>query len=50
MFADANPELRFVVREYGLLVTRKESAPPDAISVFEFWKQKPEKKEPPKKP
>lgn len=49
MFADANPDLRFVVREYGLLVTRKESTPPDAISVFDFWRQKPAAKEEPKK-
>jgi len=44
LFADSNPDLRLVVREYGLLVCKKELAPPDAISVSDFWKQKPEKK------
>ena len=29
-----------MVREYGLLVTNKDLAPPDAVSVFEFWKQR----------
>jgi hypothetical protein len=45
MFADFNKgtqmfstEARFLVREYGLLVTTKESAPSDAITVSEFWK------------
>ena len=44
LFADGTPDTRILVREYGLLVTNKELNPPDAISVFEFWKQKPEKK------
>jgi hypothetical protein len=41
LFADATPDCRILVREYGLLVTEKASAPPDAVSVFDFWKQKP---------
>ena len=45
LFADENPEARFMVREYGLLVTMKSSAPPDALSVVEFWKQKPPAKD-----
>jgi len=32
---------RFYVRDYGLLFTDKSSAPPDAPTVTEFWKQKP---------
>ncbi|HEY1188422.1 MAG TPA: TolC family protein [Gemmata sp.] len=31
----------FYVREYGLLITDKQSAPPDAPTLTEFWKQKP---------
>jgi hypothetical protein len=49
LFADGTPDLRIVVREYGLLVTSKMIAPPDAISVFDFWKQKPKVDEAPKK-
>lgn len=50
LFADGTPNVRILVREYGLLVTTKDFAPPDAISVFDFWKQKPmAKDEPPKK-
>ena len=44
LFADGTPTSRFLVREYGLLVTNTSLNPPDAISVFDFWKQKPEKK------
>jgi len=44
LFADSNPELRLLVREYGLLVAKKELAPPDAITVSDFWKQRPERK------
>ena len=44
LFADGTPETRILVREYGLLVTHKNLNPPDAISVFDFWKQKQEKK------
>lgn len=31
----------FYVREYGLLVVDRKSAPPDAPTLTEFWKQKP---------
>jgi hypothetical protein len=41
LFADGNPDARFLVREYGLLVAPKATAPPDAVSVMDFWKQKP---------
>jgi len=41
LYADGTKDVRILVREYGLLVTNKDSAPPDAMSVFEFWKQKP---------
>jgi hypothetical protein len=44
LFADATPGSKFVVREYGLLLTPEASAPPNAPSVDEFWKQKPEAK------
>ncbi|QJW95949.1 hypothetical protein [Frigoriglobus tundricola] len=33
----------FYVREYGLLVSSRESAPADAPTLTEFWKQKPAK-------
>ena len=39
LFADGTPDIHILVREYGLLVTSKAFAPPDAISVVEFWKQ-----------
>lgn len=39
-FLDETPGTVMVVREYGILVTDKASAPPDAPTVFEFWKQK----------
>jgi hypothetical protein len=32
---------RFYVREYGLLFTIKNSAPPDALTVTQFWKAQP---------
>ncbi len=43
LFTDGTPDVRIVVREYGLLVTRKDAVPPDAPTVTEFWKQKPAK-------
>jgi hypothetical protein len=39
IFADNSPGTRFFVREYGLLVTAKDAAPPDALQLFEFWKR-----------
>ena len=41
-----NPGFAFYVREYGLLVANKQSAPPDAPTLTEFWKLKPPAKEP----
>jgi hypothetical protein len=35
---DEVPNLVFVVREYGILVTTRERAPKDAIPVAEFWR------------
>jgi hypothetical protein len=32
---------RFYVREYGLLISSTDSAPPDAPTLTDFWKQKP---------
>lgn len=46
LFLDSNPGSVMVVREYGILVTVKDFAPPDAVGVVEFWKQKPPAKEP----
>lgn len=45
LFLDSNRGVVMVVREYGVLVTVKESAPPDAIGIIDFWKQKPPAKE-----
>jgi hypothetical protein len=43
MFQDVAAEksegFAFYVREYGLLVANKQSAPPDAPTLTEFWKQ-----------
>ncbi len=41
----APKRFRFYVREYGLLVASGDSAPPDAPTLIEFWKQKPPAKE-----
>ena len=40
---------RFYVREYGLLISSADNAPPDAPPLTDFWKQKPPAKEAPKK-
>jgi hypothetical protein len=45
LFADSSPGTRFIVREYGLLVTLRDAAPPDALPLVEFWKR-PVKKDP----
>jgi hypothetical protein len=37
-FNDLTPETRFVVRDYGILVTAKEFLPPGAIELHDFWK------------
>jgi len=36
--------ISFVVREYGILVTRRDNVPPEAITVQEFLRQKPAEK------
>ncbi len=35
---------RFYVREYGILLSPTANAPPDAVTLHEFWKRKPEEK------
>ena len=35
---DTVPDLRFVVRDYGVLVTSEDQLPPRAILVEDFWK------------
>jgi hypothetical protein len=39
VYADANPSVLFVVRDYGLLVTNRRFAAKDVLTVNEFWKQ-----------
>jgi hypothetical protein len=52
LFEDYSGGARFFVREYGLLFTLKEQAPPDALTLTQFWDLKPpakkEEKEKPK--
>ena len=45
---DSHPNLCIVVRDYGLLMTRKERVPKGAISASELWKLKEAKKDEPK--
>lgn len=47
---DSAPNVRMVVREYGILVTPKDRVPDGAMTVQEFWKRgdKPTKTEAPK--
>jgi hypothetical protein len=42
LFQDFNGGV-FHVRDYGLLYTSKEAAPPDALTLTQFWKQQPAK-------
>lgn len=49
LFADNNPGVRFLVRDYGLLITVKDAAPADALLLIEFWKR-PVKKDAETKP
>jgi hypothetical protein len=40
-----------LVRDYGILITNKEAAPPDAMTISELWKMPLKKEEPkPKEP
>lgn len=38
---DSDPNVCIVVRDYGLLMTRKDRAPTSAVGVSELWKSKP---------
>ena len=38
-FEDSMPDVRFVVREYGILVTTKDRVPEGAMSVQDFWRR-----------
>jgi hypothetical protein len=39
-FEDQAPEIRIVVREYGLFITPKDRVPEGAVGVVDFWKGK----------
>jgi hypothetical protein len=41
LYQDYSNEARFYVREYGLLFTHKSMAPPDALTLTQFWEIKP---------
>ena len=43
-FEDRGPEIRIVVREYGLLITPKDRVPEGALRVVDFWKKVPDSK------
>jgi hypothetical protein len=47
LYQDAGGVGVLYVREYGLLFCNKHTAPPDAPTLTEFWKQKPPAKAPP---
>lgn len=36
-----NPDIRFVIREYGILVTHRKNLPEGAVLLFDFWKAVP---------
>ncbi|HKA05672.1 MAG TPA: hypothetical protein VKD71_00350 [Gemmataceae bacterium] len=44
LFEDNAPNVRIVIREYGLLVTTKDRVPEGAIRAVDFWKGKETKK------
>jgi len=37
---DSDPNLRVVIRDYGLLLTTKDKIPDGAVRVADFWKMK----------
>jgi hypothetical protein len=41
LYQDWNGRSQFFVREYGLLFTDKDAAPPDALTLTQFWKLNP---------
>jgi hypothetical protein len=46
---DSDPKICIVVRDYGLLMTKKDRMPPSAVSASELWKTKEPTKAPDKK-
>jgi WD domain, G-beta repeat/Outer membrane efflux protein len=48
LFEDNAPNVRIVVRDYGLLVTSKDRVPEGAVRAVDFWKGKETKKADPK--
>jgi hypothetical protein len=46
LYQDSGGHGILYVREYGLLFSHKQFAPPDAPTLTEFWKQKPPDKDP----
>jgi hypothetical protein len=51
LLEDAEPNIRFVVRDYGILAVVQTNMPPGAVTVHDFWKaskQKPGSTEPAK--
>jgi hypothetical protein len=47
VFEDSSPDVRFLVREYGILVTTRDRVPEGAVRVHDFWRQKEPAKGPP---
>jgi hypothetical protein len=42
---DSLPDSRFVVRDYGLVLMRRDQVPPGALLLRDFWKTKPKPRE-----
>jgi hypothetical protein len=41
VFRPGPHKYQFYVREYGILIATKDTAPPDALTIAQFWKQVP---------
>src|SRR5262249_24243040 len=37
-YTDLMPHIRFVVRDYGILMATKNNLPPGAVELYNFWK------------
>jgi hypothetical protein len=37
-YTDLMPHIRFVVRDYGILMAAKNNLPPGAVDLYDFWK------------